>query len=150
MKILLIFLIMIAFVFFALFVYLYYFIRVKLYKDLIFVCEYIINNISFNKDTLDKLFANCIKDLSYTTKFILYNYQNSDMKLIKKADKENIDKFISSLGVGDVDYENKNLDYFKTFFVSLENVASDEFKKKGLVYFKLIILLGIALTVLIL
>ena len=150
MKILLIFLIMIAFVFFALFVYLYYFIRVKLYKDLIFVCEYIKNNISFNKDTLDKLFSNCIKDLSYTTKFILHNYQNSDMKLIKKSDKENIYKFISSLGVGDVDYENKNLDYFKTFFVSLENVASDEFKKKGLVYFKLIILLGIALTVLIL
>jgi hypothetical protein len=72
------------------------------------------------------------------------------MKLIKKSDKENIYKFISSLGVGDVDYENKNLDYFKTFFVSVENVASDEFKKKGLVYFKLIILLGIALTVLIL
>lgn len=150
MKILLIFLIMIVFVVFALFIYLYYFIKVKLYKDLIFVCEYLKNNIAFNKETLDKLFSNCLNDLSYTTKFILHNYQNTDIKFIKKSDKENIDKFISSLGVGDVDYENKNLEYFKNFFVSVESIASDEFKKKGLVYFKLIILLGIALCVLIL
>ena len=131
-------------------IYLYYAYRHKLYKDLIFICEYIKNDISFTKNNLNIILSKCLSKLSQSTKYVLKNYQNKDSKIIKKIDKENIEKLFTSLGVGDVEYENKNLIYFKDYFQTFEKEAYDDYKKKGLMYVKLSILLGLTICILIL
>ena len=131
-------------------VYLYYSYRYKLYKDLIYICEYIKNDISFTKNDLKIIFTKCFRKISISTKYLLKNYQNNDLRLIKKIDQENIDKFFSSLGSGDIDYENKSLEYFIDYFKTFEKESYDDYRKKGLMFVKLSILLGLTICILLL
>jgi hypothetical protein len=110
------------------------------------MCKYLKNNISFFKDDITSIITSIKNKLhNGTIKIILSN----DEKINSfKNDIPIISKFISSLGYGDVDYELNNLNYYEDYFCNLKDECKDNVKNKGLLYMKLIILLGLTFVIL--
>jgi len=147
MKIYLLFLLFILFCVLAIFVYSLFYFKNKLYLDLVYVCKYLKNNISFNKDKICILFENVSKDISFYTRYIIKNYRKEKLPLLKKTDIMNIKNFINNLGSGNVDYEVNNLTYYENSFEDMSCKCKELLKKDGVMYLKLIIGIGLALCV---
>lgn len=132
----------------AIFVYLFYLYKSKLFSDLDYICEYLKNNIAFNKNNLNSLLTSCFEKISPTSKYILKNNTNHLSKLMLKGNSGLINDFYKSLGKGDVSFEISNLNYYAKIFVDLKEKSKEEIKTKGLLYFKLIIGVGLILCIL--
>ena len=128
-------------------VYKYFKIRYHLYFDMEFMCKYFKNNITFFKNDFDSLINSIKSKLHYSSVKIISNINDKSL-YIKNEDKENVCKFFSILGKGDVDYEVNNLNYYEKFFSSLKNESKDDVKSKGILYMKLIIILGLGVVIL--
>lgn len=150
MKIYLIILLFACFLLISILVYLYFLIRYKLYKDLVYICKYLKNNISFNKDDISTLLELSYEHISPTSKTMLNAESFKFFKVLKREDKININNFFNSLGKGDVDFEINNITYYENNFVEFERTTKEDLTKRGLMYFKLIIGIGLIVCILIL
>lgn len=128
-------------------VYLYYLYRYKLYKDLVYISKYLNNNISFNKNEIDLILTNAFVNISQSSKFLLRNYNNTFTRFLCKNDGVCIAEFFQSLGRGDVAFEINNLKYYEKMFMELEDKSKELFNKNGLMYFKLIIGIGLIVCI---
>ena len=149
MKLFLILIVFACFVFAGIYVYFRYYYRFVLYKDLIFVCKNLKNNISFNKNQINSILSLALKNVSKKSKNLIITGKDSLM-LYSKDDIKNVNDFTSSLGKGDVDYEIHNITYFENNFMDLREVAKEKLDKNGIVYLKLFIFVGLAFFIMLL
>ncbi len=129
-------------------VYFFYICKSRLFDDIYYLCKYLKNNISFNKRNINELLTLGFQDINKTSANILKNLSSPMSKLILRKDIRLINDFFRSLGKGDVSFEINNLDYYLGIFESIKNTSKEEIKTKGLLYFKLIIGLGLIVCVL--
>lgn len=148
MKLFMLILLFGIFVLIAIFVYLYYLYKSKLFGDIDYICKYLKNNISFNKNNLNSLLTNCFQEINPTSRYILKNTTSQFSKIMLKGNGDLINDFYKSLGKGDVNFEINNLDYYIKIFEELKSKTKEEIKSKGLIYFKLIIGGGLILCIL--
>lgn len=132
----------------ATFVYMYYLIRKNLFGDMVYICKYLKNNISFNKNEINVLLTDSFQNINTSSKYILKNNTKSISKIFTKEKKSLINDFFKSLGKGDVNFEINNIDYYLNNFENLEAKSKEEVKTKALMYFKLIIGFGLILCIL--
>lgn len=146
MKFYLIVSIFLFFLILAIVVYYRYYLRYKLYGDLLYICKYLKNNISFKKDNLDILMQNTYLNISNVTRRLIKNECNNIL-LYKKNDIETVRNFLQSLGKGDVDYEINNINFYITEFEEMKNVTRENLHKNGAVYLKVILGLGLCVCI---
>lgn len=130
-------------------IYYRYYLRHKLYSDLLYICKYLKNNISFKKDNLNEILSIATSNMSFATKHLIKN-KNANYILFKKCDIEMVDKFLQSLGKGDVEYEINNINYYSTEFEEMKNLSKENLQKNGVVYLKVIIGLGLCVCIMLL
>lgn len=146
MKLYLIIILLVVFVLVGVGVYLIYYLRYRLYKDLIFICNSLSTNINFNKKTIDEILGSLYSGLSFLTKaFILHN--EIYLKFLTREKVKFIEEFFDGLGKGDVGFELNNISYFEKEFTTLTSESKEELMKKGSVYLKLIIGLGLIVCI---
>ena len=147
MKFFLLIILFSLFVIFGIIVYMYYLYKQKLFFDIVYLCKYFNNNISFNKKNINELLNDCYPNISQSSRYFINN-RNRLSKLLPKDNKKTINDFFESLGRGDVTFELNNIDYYLNIFEDLSNKSKDEMKSKATVYFKLIIGLGLIVCIL--
>ncbi|HBO48925.1 MAG TPA: hypothetical protein DD614_03740 [Clostridiales bacterium] len=147
MKFFLLIILFSLFVIFGIIVYMYYLYKQKLFFDIVYLCKYFKNNISFNKKNINELLNDCYPNISQSSRYFINN-RNRLSKLLPKDNKKTINDFFESLGRGDVTFELNNIDYYLNIFEDLSNKSKDEMKSKATVYFKLIIGLGLIVCIL--
>ena len=136
------------FVLLAVLIYLKYHYKFVVYKDLVYLCKMLKNNISFNKNTIDVLLKNAEKNISNFTKNLIC--QNNNYKksyVLTKEELLDIEGFVKSLGLGDVKYEINNLTYYENEFNDKKVNSKELLNKDGKMYLKLIIGVGIAIFI---
>lgn len=148
MKLFLLIILFALFVLMAIFVYLFYLYKSRLFGDLDYICKYLKNNISFNKNNLNILLTDSFKEISNTSRYILQNISSPISKIFLKSKSALINDFYKSLGKGDVPFEINNLEYYIKIFDDLKVTTKEEIKTKGLLYFKLIIGFGLIMCIL--
>ena len=147
MRIYLFILVFVVFLLIGVFIYCKYYFRYQLYKDLTFVCKYVKNNISFRKDKVNILLNDACSGISYFSKHLILNTNINILIIYKKQDIDNVNKFVKSIGVGDIDYELNNLQYYENVFDDTRVVARDLLNKNGIMYIKLMIGIGLAIGI---
>lgn len=147
MKLFLLLLMIVVFILIGVCVYKFYSIRHSLYVDMVYICKSLKNNISFSKDNIKEILNSNLINLKFTTRKILNSLDSSNI-FLKNDDRDIIDKFFSSLGKGNVDYEINNITYHENNFENLKEQALFDLKNKGLLYMKLIIILGLVFFIL--
>jgi len=147
MKVYLLILLFLCFVVVGVIVYLRYYFKFKLFKDMVFLCKSLKNNISFNKNNISKILSEKIDKVSYVTRYILNNQKTSKLILVGLNDVEQVYEFFDSLGSGDVTFEISNIDYYEKAFEEKRLVSTDRLNKEGKMYLKLIIGIGLALCI---
>lgn len=146
------FLIIVLFVFFlliALFIYCYYSERVRVIKDLMNICGILSRDISFKKSTISSILKDSYKSMGFSTKCIIKNHDFAK-KILTQEKSEFVINFFESLGKGDVAYEVEKLDYYKKEFNDMYELSKDDLQKKGVLYFKLIIGIGLIICIILL
>lgn len=145
MKFFLMILLFCLFILVAICTYLYFLFRKKLFADMVYIGKYLKNNITFNKKNVNELLSNSFENVSQSSKFIIKNHARVGKFFYKGGDILN--DFFGSLGHGDVGFECNNLDYYLKIFDENLQKSSLEMKSKALLYFKLIIGLGLAVCI---
>ncbi len=139
------------FIFFAIvavIVYLKYYYRFLLYKDLVYVCKSLRNNITFNKNTISSLLQSISPNISkFTSSIFELENENKKSFFVRNEDIVIVKGFLDSLGKGDVSYEINNITYYENDFVEKKSQAKENLEKDGKMYLKLIIGIGIAVCI---
>ena len=148
MKFFLLIILFCLFVVIAIAVYLYYLYRLKIFHDLVYICKYLKNNISFNKNNINILLTNSFENISQSSRYLLKNNTSALNKAILKNERSILFDFFKSLGKGDVSFEINNINYYQSNFETLETKSKEEMKSKAMTYFKLIIALGLIVCIL--
>ncbi len=148
MKLIFLIVLLILFVVLAILVYLKYYYKHIVYKDMVYLCKMLKNNISFNKNTIDELLSSAEKRVSSLTKNILYDkLSNRKSYILTKEELLVFEGFIKSLGRGDVGYEINNINYYEGEFLDKKTTTKELLDKDGKMYLKLIIGVGLAIFI---
>jgi len=150
MKIFLILILLFIFILLGVIVYLYYINRYKVFSDLVYICKFYKNNVTFNKNEINIILNECIGNLTPISRYILKNYNSQIKMFFSNKDKSLISKFFSSLGKGDVSFEVGNAEYYENVFENEKILSKEDVEKKGLLYFKLLIAVGIIISIILL
>lgn len=141
-------LLIVFFVFFVVLgfcIWLFYRIRYLLFKDMVYIGKYMKNNISFNKKNISTLLNEASVNVSVFTRCLIF--QNENSIFVKDVDSKLFKEFFDSLGKGDVSWENNNIDFYLNLFEENRQMANDNLHRNGVMYFKLIIGIGIAICI---
>ena len=147
MKFYLLIIIFALFVFVGIYIYCRYYFRNKLFKDMGYVIRYLKNSIAFRKDKINILLSEAYNGIAQSSRNLLKNIKNSNSVIYRKEDIFNIQKFLDSIGKGDVDYELNNLSYYENVFDEIKCSSKELLEKNGVMYIKLMIGLGAAICV---
>ena len=148
MKLFLLIVLLVLFIILGVFVYLKFYYRHIVYKDMVYLCKMLKNNITFNKNTIDKLLETASKNISHFSKTMLQpNLVEKKSYVLSKDEVVVIDGFIKSLGLGDVKYEINNLSYYENEFNEKKVLTKELLNKDGKMYLKLIIGVGLAIFI---
>ena len=147
MKIFFLIILFLVFVVVAIYVYLRYYYRFVVFKDMVYISKYLKNNISFNKNTIDQLLQAVDKKISWLTKGLIFKNSNKKSTALSNEDVLDIEKFVESLGKGDVGFEINNITYYEKEFEDKKILYKDALNKDGKMYLKLIIVVGIAVCI---
>lgn len=74
-----------------------------------------------------------------------FAYENASASILKNEEKKQIADFFSALGKTSLDDQLSHIGYYENMFESKRAKCEDESKKLGGMYFKLCVLLGIAI-----
>ena len=133
----------------------------KLYKDLVDFCDAFKRELTFQKSALIDfcnkfcdgrkgdivdLIQEYIKDLQSVGQFVR-DAEKWTVAHLKKEEKQEIIDFLSGLGKSPTVEQLSLVDKSCQLFQSRQKIALDNEKKKGNMFFKLLVLLGIALMV---
>lgn len=147
MKLFFLAIVFLIFVIVAIFVYLRYYYRFTIFKDMVYIAKYLKNNISFNKNTIDELLQSLGKKISLVTRGIISNNNSKKNSYLSNEDCLDIERFINGLGKGDVSFEINNINYYEKEFEEKKTIYKDSLNKEGKMYLKLIIVVGIAVCI---
>lgn len=132
--------------------------RFELITDLRELCENLKARINFSHELLPtvlKEYNAKTKELSCMLKFLAESERNKDdlMQLFDekhiRSEKEMLVKFFSRLGKSDIESEIEGIEALLLKLQALERSAEADVRQKGDLYFKLGIMAGIALAVII-
>lgn len=146
MKIVILLFILTLFICFGLFFYLKYLYRIHIFQDILYIVKYLKNNIVFTKSNLNTLINECCSNIHNITKKFFVN----DIKLnniLCKEDDDLLKRYFCSMGNGDVEYEINNLSYYENIFLERYEFHKKN-KANGVLYFKLIIGVGLLVVIL--
>ncbi|MBE5738367.1 MAG: hypothetical protein E7354_01355 [Clostridiales bacterium] len=146
MRIYLIILLFVIFLFFAIFVYYLYYQRVRVYRDLKILCNSLSTNISYKKKSVGDIVALNYERLGLFTKLILKN-QSLSKRFLGVDSFLTVNGFLDNMGGGDVDYELQNIEFYEKEFEEMFKGAKEDLQKKGIVYFKLLIGVGLIICI---
>lgn len=149
MKLYLIILLFVCFLVCAIYIYFYYRERVRLFNDLIYLCGVLSRNISFKKTTIEKIINDNLKSMGQCFKLVLKKKEYT-YKILTREKADYIIGFFDSLGRGDVGYEVDSINYYKKEFEEMGVIAKEDLQKKGVLYFKLLIGLGLIICIILL
>lgn len=112
----------------------------------------LIANINFNKKSVYEIFKANLAN--YNTLFVktMQGYfinQNLNSECLSSNELNSFEEFIKSVGVFDVDGTINNLSFYKMSFEQKIELLNNEYKKKVEPIFKIIIILGLAISILI-
>lgn len=147
MKFYLLIILFTCFVLFAIFIYNFYLFRKKLFNDLIYLCTYLRNSISFKKENINVLIEQSMGNMSFSSRYLIDNRSNSIFKFFIKKEESIISNFFESLGKGDVSFELSNIAYYEEIFKNNYVLSSEELKSKGTMWLKLILGLGLIVCI---
>ena len=147
MKLFLLTLVFLIFVIIAILVYLRYYYRFIIFRDMVYLCKYLKNNICFNKNTIDELLQSIGKKISCHSKNIIINTGSNKLSYLSNEDYLDIEHFIASLGKGDVSFEINNITYYEKEFDDKKAIYKESLNKDGKMYLKLIIGVGLAVCI---
>ena len=147
MKIIIIGMIFLFFLCVAIYLYLKYLVRYRFYKDMVFICGSLKNNINFNMCDIDYIFNSINESICKTTKFLFNHSQSNIFKILNNEEKRDLTNFITSIGCGDIDYENRNISYFQHLFEIKFKESKEDIKVKGSTYLKVFIAIGIIVCI---
>lgn len=148
MKIISLIIVMTIFVIIALYVYYRYRLRYILFKDMVYISKYIRNNIAFSKNNISQIINESLTNVSKNTERVVSNKDICFPWMYHAKDIAYVSQFISSIGKGDICYEQENLLYYEKTFADLEDESRINLDKNGKMYLKLIIGVGIAICIL--
>lgn len=148
MKIISLIIVMTIFVIIALYVYCRYRLRYTLFKDMVYISKYIRNNIAFSKNNISQIIDESLTNSSKNTERVISNRGGLLPWMYHARDINFVTQFISSIGKGDIGYEQENLLYYEKTFADMEDEARINLDKNGKMYLKLIIGVGIAICIL--
>ena len=148
MKLFLLIVLLVLFIILGIFVYMKYYYKYLVYKDMVYLCKMLKNNISFNKNTIDNLLQSAEKNISSFTKNVI-KQKSLDKKsfVLTKEEMLVIEGFIASLGYGDIKYEINNLSYYENEFNEKKTTSKELLNKDGKMYLKLIVGVGLAIFI---
>ncbi len=149
MKLYLIILLFICFLACAIFIYFYYYERVRFFNDLIYLCGVLSRDISFKKNTIDKIINGNMHAMGLVFKSIVKRKEFA-YKVLSREKANYVLGFFESLGKGDVGYEVDSLGYYKKEFEEMGNQSKDDLQKKGVLYCKLLIGVGLIICIILL
>ncbi len=135
--------------------------KVVFYKDMVSFTESFKRDMSFLKTPLLDFCSSYLKDKKskvaellgeYTTELRLkgkFERDSSkwDFAHLSREEKEELILFFNTLGKTSYNEQQSFLDKSESIFLSRVKKCEDDYKKKGNMYFKLFVLLGIALMV---
>lgn len=150
MKLFLIIILLFIFIVLGATIYLYYLNRYKIFSDLVYICKFYKNNVTFNRNEINVILNESIMNLSPISKFVFKNYNLLMKRFFTKKDIDLISKFFGSLGKGDVAFEIGNAEYYEKLFENEKIISKENIEKKGLLYFKLLIACGIIISIILL
>ncbi len=152
MKLFLIVVINIAFACVGYFIFDNYRRKKKFYSDMVDFCGYLSNEIRFNKNDIRKIFLSLQGRFNselegYLQAFL--NYSTYNQKLLNSVENDEIIAFLKSLGKFDVDGEIKNINKYQELFTKKLNNASEQERTRGSAIFKIFIILGLLVSIII-
>lgn len=135
--------------------------KVNFYKDMTALCDSFKRELSFSKPTLTAFLTGHIKDKKGKSADLVCEYLTAlkekgkfekdldkwDFAHLKRDEKQELLFFFNGLGTTALKEQLSHLDKCEMTFKSRQAQKEDELKKKGNMYFKLFVLFGIALLV---
>lgn len=149
MKFCLLVIVFLCFLSLGVFIYLRYYFRYVLFKDLTYICKSLKNNITFKKDKISVLIDKACSNVSRVSKNVIV-HKSSNLFVNSKQDIEVVNEFINSLGNGDVQYELNNIAYYESNFEELKQTSKELLNKNGVMYIKLMIGIGLGICIMLL
>lgn len=149
MKLCLIVLLFICFLACAIFIYFYYLERVRFFNDLIYFCGVLSRDISFKKNTIDKIIDGNIHAMGLVFKSVVKRKEFA-YKALSRERADFVLGFFESLGKGDVGYEMDSIGYYKKEFEEMGKQSRNDLQQKGVLYFKLLIGIGLMICIILL
>lgn len=150
MKLFLIILIILSSSLLGFLIYLNYSSKRKTYSYLVNFCDTCLLEIKFNKNNFKKIIEKNLDSYNQEMKKILSSYLDKEeynSKLFKKNEVASIQNFINSLGKKDLDGEVQNLNKYRELFEQNFKKSKEDEQKKGVVSFKLFIVVGMLLGI---
>lgn len=150
MKLFLIILIILSSSLLGFVIYLNYSSKRKTYGYLVNFCDTCLLEIKFNKNNFKKIIEKNLDSYNQEMKKILSSYLDKEKynsKLFKKNEVVSIQNFINSLGKKDLDGEVQNLNKYRELFEQNFKKSKEDEQKKGVVSFKLFIVVGMLLGI---
>lgn len=127
--------------------------RKSFFNDLVSFCKSYISEIKFSKENISKIIEKFYTSYKMPFKNFLLHYNQN--KLIMKSNFLNnhelceIKNFFDQLGSKDINGELLHINNYLTTFEKFSQSASQDLDKKGKLYFKLILILGALLLLII-
>lgn len=127
-----------------------YLMRERVYRDMQLIITRLIQEIPFRKAS----FIDCYKGLqgsvSAYTHSLIQEYIDTDTRkyLCSKSDFTIIYEYLDTVSMGDVDYAVANNKYYLSVVTERLDSLHNDYIKNGLLYIKLIVLLGVVIAIL--
>ncbi len=128
-------------------------IKIAFYNSAIYYSKDLLSYISFNKNTAYEVFnsnkSNYCDDFVETIQ-TYFGVNQVSSKCLNDGELAQFEEFINSLGKYDVDETLKNINFYKLRFEQMVEDLKETLKRKVEPVFKIIIILGIVLSIIIL
>ncbi len=143
----------------------YYHKRKRYFDDMILLCEKLCVDISFSKENLHSIISSSLDNYSKDFKkgaesYLEYLKNNSNEineemlfkkdSLLKEEEKQIVLLFFRSLGRLDASNQISEINNFKSKFVAYKENAEEDNKKFGSLSFKLMLLFGVMIVIILL
>lgn len=123
------------------------------YNNIVDLCLHLSHEIRFSKNDIKKIITSskvkyCNELKEYLQAYLMQQLYSP--KLLNENENIEVVEFLESLGKFDVDGELKNINKYKELFKNKFNLATQQEKTKGAALFKIFIILGLLVAIILL
>ena len=126
--------------------------KIELYSSLINFSNDLISQISFNKTNINEIYSKSKNSYAPVLNSIIDHYLSvsnmNNISFLNDEESQELLDFLNSVGKYDIDGVNSNINFYKNKFDNKLNILKENQKKKVEPIFKIIIILGLALSIL--